>query len=125
MLSASDDDLLKSGGNNFYYDKTDKWYEDFEDALSAAESNGGGTIKIWRGTYKYTSDDDDFQYKINTKGTYTIQPYGSDHQVIFDGEEKGWFLHITNEDIHVTISDITFKNGKEMMVLWKLKMVHN
>ncbi|MDO5860279.1 Ig-like domain repeat protein, partial [Methanobrevibacter sp.] len=112
VLSASDDDLLKSGGNNFYYDKTDKWYEDFEDALSAAESNGGGTIKIWRGTYKYTSDDDDFQYKINTKGTYTIQPYGSDHQVIFDGEEKGWFLHITNEDIHVTISDITFKNGK-------------
>ena len=112
VLSVSNEDLLKSSGNNFYLDKTDKWYEDFEDALSAAESNGGGTIKIWRGTYKYTSDDDDFQYKINTQGTYTIQPYGSDHQVIFDGEEQGWFLHITNANIHVTISDITFKNGK-------------
>ena len=112
VLSASDDDLLKSSGNNFYLDKTDKWYEDFEDALKAAESNGGGTIKIWGGTYKYTSDDDDFEYKINTVGTYTIQPYGSDHQVIFDGEEQGWFLHITNANIHVTISDITFKNGK-------------
>ncbi len=110
VLSASDDDLLKHNENNFFYGGT--WYYDFEDALSAAESNKGGTIKIWRGTYKYTSDDDDFQYKINTEGTYTIQPYGSDHQVIFDGENKGWFLHITNANIHVTISDITFKNGK-------------
>ena len=112
VLSASNDDLLKSSENNFYYDRTGSWYKDFEDALSAAESNGGGTIKIWGGTYKYTSDDDDFEYKINTVGTYTIQPYGSDHQVTFDGEGKGWFLHITNANIKVTISDITFKNGK-------------
>ena len=111
VLSASDDDLLKHNDNNFFYGGT--WYYDFEDALSEAESNNGGTIKIWRGTYKYTSDDDDFNYKINTKGvSITIQPYGSDHEVIFDGEDKGWFLHITNANIPVTINDITFKNGK-------------
>lgn len=110
VLSASNDDLLKSNGNNFLYNG--EWYKDLDDACSAAESNGGGTIKIWRGTYKYTDDSDDFGIKINTKGvSITLQPYGSDHTVIFDAEDKGYFFLITNANIHVTINDITFKNG--------------
>ena len=54
ILSASNDDLLKSGGNNFYYDGT--WYEDLDDAVDEACDNNGGTIRIWGGTYGSDSD---------------------------------------------------------------------
>ena len=109
VLSASNDDLLKHSDKNFLYGG--EWYYDLEDAWSAAENNNGGTIKVWTGYYKYTEDDDDFEYTVNTAVSITLEPYGNG-PVFFDGGESGWFLRVTNNNVKVTINDINFRNMK-------------
>ena len=109
VLSASDDDLLKSKGNNFLYNG--KWYDDLDDAFDDADDDPGNKlIQVWGGTYKYTDDSDDFSITINDEVSITLQPYPG-HTVIFDAEDKDWFFKITNKDVRLTINDITFKNG--------------
>ena len=108
ILSASNDDLLKSGGNNFYYDGT--WYEDLDDAVDEACDNNGGTIRIWGGTYG--SDSDDVKITISDGVHLTFEPYGSSHTVIFDGSKNdNWFFEISDKNAHVTFNRITFRNG--------------
>ena len=109
VSSASNDDLLKSDGENFLYNG--KWYNDLDDAFDDAEDNNGGTILVREGTYKYTSDSDDFSITFNTATSITLQPYDSTHTVIFDAEDGDWFFKVTNKNVHLTINDITFKEG--------------
>ena len=109
VASDSNENLLKHSSNNFLYGG--EWYYDLKDAWSKAEKNGGGTIRVWTGYYKYTDDSDDFEYKVNTVGSITLEPYGNG-PVVFDGGESGWFLRVTNANVKVTINDITFKNLK-------------
>ena len=108
ILSASNDDLLKSGGNNFYYDGT--WYEDLDDAVDEACDNNGGTIRIRGGTYG--SDSDDIKITISDGIDLTFEPYESGHTVIFDGSKNdNWFFKIADKNAKVTFNRITFRNG--------------
>ena len=110
VLSASNNDLVKASSNSFYYEKTRTWYEDLDDAIDEACDNGGGKIRIWRGTYG--SDSDDVKIKISKGVSITIEPYGPDHTVIFDGSKNDkWFFAIADNNAKVTINNITFRNG--------------
>ena len=110
VLSASNDDLVKASSNSFYYEKTGTWYDDLDDAVDEACDNGGGKIRIWRGTYG--SDSDDVKIKISDDVSITIEPYGPDHTVIFDGSKNDkWFFAIADNNAKVTINNITFRNG--------------
>ena len=110
VLSASNDDLVKASSNSFYYEKTGTWYEDLDDAVDEACDNGGGKIRIWRGTYG--SDSDDVKIKISDGVSITIEPYGPDHTVIFDGSKNDkWFFAIADDNAKVIINNITFRNG--------------
>ena len=110
VLSASNDDLLRSNGNNFLYNG--KWYEDLDDAFDDADDDPGNKIiYVWRGTYKYTDDSDEFSITIDDPVSITLQPYDSTHEVIFDAEDKDYFFTVQGNNVHLTINDITFKNG--------------
>ncbi|WP_407380671.1 hypothetical protein [Methanobrevibacter sp.] len=111
VLSATNEDLLKSSENNFLYNGN--WYKDLDDAFDDADDEPGSkTIYVWRGTYKYTDDSDDFSITLSDEGVYiTLKPYDSTHTVIFDAEDKDWFFKVTNNNVGLTICDITFKNG--------------
>ncbi len=110
VLSASNDDLLKSDGNNFLYNEL--WYENLDEAFDAADHNGGGVIYVLRGTYG--SDGNDIGIELSYAVSITLQPLDTNHTVIFDAADNNWFFKVTDAGALLTINNIIFKRGQAL-----------
>ena len=106
VLAASNDDVLKSSEPFHYGDES---FADLDNAVSAAMSNGGGTIYVEDGVY--LTDGDDCYFGISGGHKLIIKPYNPGEVRFQSLNHNDWLFEISGSGTHVIFEDIVFHNG--------------